>query len=124
MPPFEECKALEFSGHRKPTDKTDEGKAAGEEFKKFRDEVAKRYKAIKGDIEEREFELSRFLKSGEVASAFLRVIFKFDEEYAAVKLDENKLDCDDLEHLTVKLLENEEILKEIKSKYTCVFVDE
>ena len=41
-----------------------------------------------------------------------------------MKNDENKLDYNDLEHLTLKLLKDGEIRREVNSKYSCVFVDE
>ncbi len=109
---------------RKPVDKTEAEKEAGEEYKKFREDIASRYKAVRGDITDRETELSRFMQSGIAAKAFLNVLLEFDAEYAAVKREENKLDYDDLEHLTLELLKDKEVLGEINAKYTCVFVDE
>ena len=58
---------------------------------------------MRGDITDRETELSRFMQSGIAAKAFLNVLLEFDAEYAAVKREENKLDYDDLEHLTLEL---------------------
>ena len=69
-------------------------------------------------------ELSRFLDSGKTAAAFSRLILQFDDEYFALKKDENKLDYNDLEHLTLQLLQNPEIRGEIFNKYKYVFVDE
>lgn len=46
------------------------------------------------------------------------------KKYAAKKRKKAKLDYGDLEHLTVRLLENEEIRREISEKYRYVFVDE
>lgn len=109
---------------RKPADKTEEEKLAGEKFKEFKDSLSAKYKAVRGDLSDRESERERFFGSGKVALAFIRTLMDFDAEYAAVKNDENKLDYEDLEHLTLKLLENEEIQGEINSKYKCVFVDE
>ena len=113
-----------ISTTRKPADKTDDEKILGEQFKKFKDGINTRYKAIRGDISDRETERARFFKSGITAKAFCAVMKEFDGEYTAIKRDENKLDYNDLEHLTLKLLENGEIRREINSKYACVFVDE
>ena len=109
---------------RKPVDKTDEDKLSGEQFKEFKDEISAKYKSVRADLENSEIERTRFFESGKIAKAFLRLILQFDAEYAAMKADENKLDYNDLEHLTLKLLKDEEVLSEIKSKYSCVFVDE
>ena len=109
---------------RKPADKTDAEKEAGEEFKKFRDGINARYKAVRGDISDRETERARFLKSGAAARAFAAVLRDFDAEYTAIKRDENKLDYNDLEHLTLALLSNGDIRRETGGKYACVFVDE
>lgn len=109
---------------RKPVDKTDSEKLAGEQFKKFKDDISARYKAVRGDISDRQTEKARFLKSGEAAIAFAEVLKQFDAEYTAVKRDENKLDYNDLEHLTLALLNDSAVRKEINSAYSCVFVDE
>ncbi len=118
---FEEVEPL--TAIRKPSD-PDCDKEAGEKFKKFKDEITKRYKSLCGDFEERETELRYFLQSGGAAVAFSRVLLKFDAEYAAVLREENKLDYNDLEHLTLKLVADESVRAELNSKYKYVFVDE
>ena len=97
---------------------------ADEEFKEFRDRISGRYDRICKGVSDRMTERERFINSGIPTRAFASVMKDFDEEYTAVKREENKLDYNDLEHLILKLFENEEIAKEIKSKYSCVFVDE
>ena len=109
---------------RKPVDKTEEDKLAGAEFKKFKDDVAARYKAVRADISDKETERANFFESGRTAIAFCEVLREFDAEYTAVKRDENKLDYNDLEHLTLALLNNEEVRKEVNARYTYVYVDE
>ena len=109
---------------RKPSDKTEDEKELGERFKKFKDGINTRYKAVRGDICDRQIEKERFFASGIVAKAFAEVLKDFDREYTELKRDENKLDYNDLEHLTLKLLKDEEIRREVNSKYSCVFVDE
>lgn len=109
---------------RKPLDKTEEEKALGEKFRRFREDINSRYKAVRGDLSDEQTERERFFKSGEVAVALSKVIKKFDEEYATVKRDENKLDYDDLQHLTLELLQDENIRREISSGYRYVYVDE
>lgn len=108
---------------RKPADAQNE-KSVGEQFKKFKDSLSKRYSALCGDFESMDLERARFIESGAVASAFSRLVLQFDAEYSLVKSDENKLDYNDLEHLTLKLLENEAVRSEINGGYKYVFVDE
>ena len=119
---------LDFFVTKKPAMKKD--RASEEEieadnaFKKFRDKVKDRYEGIRGDICDRESEKARFFASGIPAKAYASVLKDFEREYTRLKRDENKLDYNDLEHYTLKLLKNEEIAGEIKGKYSCVFVDE
>ena len=101
-----------------------EDKAASDCFKAFRDEVAKKYKSLCADLESEEAEYNYFLQSGGVAVAFSKLLLQFDREYAEVKRDENKLDYNDLEHLTLKLLADEAVVNEINSLYKYIFVDE
>lgn len=108
---------------RKPVDAA-EDKEAGATFKAFKDAVNKKYTALCPDLDTEEKERERFFKSGEVAVAFSSVLLQLDREYAAVKADENKLDYNDLEHLTLQLLSDERIKNEINSGFKYVFVDE
>ena len=112
-----------FAVTAKPRD-CDEDKAAGEEFKAFKDGVAKRYRALLKDLEGEETERVKFFKSGVTACAFGGLLLEFDREYAAVKREENKLDYNDLEHLTLQLLEDESVREEICSGFKYAFVDE
>lgn len=107
---------------RKPADKDD--KEEGERFKAFKESLLKRYNSLRGDIAGEEEERKAFFESGKTASAFCKVLKEFDKAYTAVKRDENKLDYNDLEHLTLELLENEEVRAEINKRFTLVFVDE
>ena len=113
-----------ISATRKPTDRTDEEKELGERFKKFKEGINSRYKDVRGDISDRQTEKERFFASGVVAKAFSEVLKDFDREYTELKRDENKLDYNDLEHLTLQLLKDDEMRREVNSKYSCVFVDE
>ena len=109
---------------RKPVDKTEEQKLAGEKFKAFKDEITAKYKSVRGDVGDRDTERLKFNESGMIAVAFAGILKDFDREYTAVKREENKLDYNDLEHLTLKLLADESVRAEINGRYTCVFVDE
>lgn len=112
-----------FTVTTKPQD-SDEDKEAGEQFKKFRDKLKKKYDAVRDGIADKQTEREIFLKSGRTVAAFSSLLLDFDSEYAAIKRDENKLDYNDLEHLTLQLLQDKNLRQEINSKYKYVFVDE
>lgn len=97
---------------------------ASEEFDKFKKSLKSRYDKICSGFKDEKTELYYFLQSGKVSVAFSRLLMQYDGEYAEVKRDENKLDYNDLEHLTLKLFEDESVKNEISSKYKYVFVDE
>lgn len=107
---------------RKPLDPA-EGIEAGEKYKSFREELLKRYTAL-SDVGSEEEERAYFYASGVTAVAFSEILKDFDREYTAIKREENKLDYNDLEHLTLQLLSDESVRREINARYTCVFVDE
>ena len=97
-------------------------------FSALCDSVKKRYKALNKDLESEETERERFIKSGAVAQAFVRVLKLFDEAYSGVKREEGKLDYCDLEHCALALLQGEDcdgdVREGIRDKYKYVFVDE
>lgn len=101
----------------------DDGPAA-EAYDAFRKKAAERYNKARAFAADEECEREAFFKSGETAAAFCKLLLAFDAEYSRIKSEENKLDYNDLEHLTLKLLEDENVKKEVNSKYRYVFVDE
>lgn len=108
---------------RKPIDAASD-KPSGEKFKAFKESLAKSYNSLYGDVADMLTEKKYFLESGETAAAFAAVLKDFDTEFTRIKREENKLDYNDLEHLTLALLKDERVLAEINSRYLCVFVDE
>lgn len=108
---------------RKPVDAPGD-KEAGALFKAFKDALNKRYQSLCPDLESEDKEFMNFLIGGGVAYAFISVLLKLDAEYSSFKADENKLDYNDLEHLTLKLLDDENIRREINSGFKYIFVDE
>ncbi|MDE6868260.1 MAG: UvrD-helicase domain-containing protein, partial [Clostridia bacterium] len=107
---------------RKPADKED--KEEGERFKAFKESLLKRYNALRGEIADEQTERRAFFESGKTAVAFCNLLKQFDAAYTAIKRDENKLDYNDLEHLTLALLEDKQVRAEINGRFTLVFVDE
>ena len=60
----------------------------------------------------------------ELLDKLAEIITRFDETYFRMKKERGGLDFNDLEHLTVKLLNDPETLADIRSKYKMIFVDE
>ena len=73
---------------------------------------------------DRDTELEKFLRAGETARALAICLLRFDEKYSRLKKERSVLDYNDLEHKTLKLLEDAEIIGALKTKYKYVFVDE
>lgn len=72
----------------------------------------------------REEELAAFLNAADISRALSKYLLKFDKAYEEQKRDRGVLDYNDLEHISLSLLGNEEIAEEMRKKYRFVFVDE
>ncbi len=75
-------------------------------------------------LDDRDTELEKFLCAGETARALAICLLRFDEKYSRLKKEKGVLDYNDLEHKTLKLLEDEALVQSLKDKYKYVFVDE
>lgn len=97
-----------------------------EDFKSLSSEIKKivgNYSAIcRG--EKLETLWNETAKSVEITDKLVEAVCKFDETYFEMKKQRGGLDFNDLEHLTLKVLESPEALEQIKEKYSYVFVDE
>ena len=109
---------------QRPRAATEEEKDVSERFRLFREQLKKRYEGLKKDIGAMQEERAAFMRGGELASAFSAVLLQFDDEYAAVKREENKLDPSDLEHLALRLLEDADVKRGVNERYKNIFVDE
>jgi len=49
---------------------------------------------------------------------------KVNKEYSRIKKSQNVLDFSDLEHITLEILKNKQIVESLKEKYDYIFVDE
>lgn len=114
---------IPFVTLKKPTDPKPE-QDIGKTFTEAKSDWKARYEKIRKDWENEATERERFFISGKTSVAFCNLLLEFDSQYAALKRDENKLDYNDLEHLTLQLLQNESVRKEINAKYKYVYVDE
>ena len=112
-----------LSSTRRPAAK-EHTREALEEFSAFRDKIKKKYDDLKKDLSDEQTEYDRFINSGALAQAFGRLVLQFDAEYAAVKRDEGKLDYNDLEHFTLRLLKTDDVREQVNAKYKSVYVDE
>lgn len=81
-------------------------------------------KILDKSIHSYEFDLANLDVLRKDVSNLVRLVLAFKEEYGRIKLDENGLDFADLEHFAYEILQNEDILKEVKNKYKYIFVDE
>ena len=59
-----------------------------------------------------------------VYNALAVLVLRFMEYFAREKREENSVDYSDLEHFTLKLLQNDEIKNEIASRFSYIFTDE
>lgn len=59
-----------------------------------------------------------------IYNLFIEFYYVYEKELKKIKQEENKLDFSDIEVFALKLLEDEETLKEVKEKYSYIFVDE
>ena len=58
-------------------------------------------------------------------TALINITKKFEDKFRSIKNEENSVDFQDLQTLALKLFkENESVLKEVKSRYKFVFIDE
>lgn len=60
----------------------------------------------------------------ELLDKLVEIISRFDETYFRMKKERGGVDFNDLEHLTLKLLSDEETLADIRERYKLIFVDE
>ncbi len=110
---------------RKSTSKNDseEKKEHIERLANIKEKVVKIYESLEktGD---RQTELEAFITSGKTARAIAKFLLKFDDKYSLLKQEKGVLDYGDLEHKALALLDNEEVVKQLRDKYRYVFVDE
>lgn len=69
-------------------------------------------------------ELDKFLRAGKTAAALAKYLAVFDEKYSLKKREKGVLDYNDLEHIALALLSNDEVIESVRKKYRYVFVDE
>ena len=104
-------------------------KAEGEErFKlkklgRLNNAIKNLYAEIAG-IGSEETERARAEEAARRAAAIGKTVLEYDRAYSACKREAGALDYDDLEHFAYALLSNEEVKREVQSRFLYVFVDE
>ncbi len=68
--------------------------------------------------------LSDYANAKETADGLLRLVLLFDESYTVEKRESGVLDYDDLEHLALAVLSDDEVRAAVRDRYKFVFVDE
>ena len=68
--------------------------------------------------------LKSLIKTKNYVLKLLEIVAKFESEYSAQKNEGCALDFADLEKYTVKILDNADVLQELKNKFKYVFIDE
>jgi len=96
------------------------------EFHDFVDDYLGFRRAKLKEYELNDFESEvRYAEDGlKVYRALRETVKGFAETFAEEKREENCVDFSDFEHLTIKILKNEEIRKEVRSRFKYVFTDE
>lgn len=93
-------------------------------------EAAETRAAIKKQAEDaacfadRTLERERFAGAERLSQALASYVKRYDEKYAELKRERAVLDYNDVEQLTLRLLKNESVQKEVRGRYDYVFVDE
>ncbi len=97
-----------------------------EKFKNLREEAKDIVKQIKKEVSNKDPE-SCFSELNEMypyMKYFIKIISFFHKAYLEKKLEKGLLDFNDLEHYSLEILSNQEIAKEVREKYSYIFVDE
>ena len=87
------------------------------------DEFAKKYVSVcRGEPMDKLWKETQ--STVELLDKLVEIITRFDETYFKMKKERGGLDFNDLEHLTVRILDDAETLADIRSRYKMIFVDE
>lgn len=97
----------------------------GVEYKYFNDRYKDFVKGLKEVLDKDYSENQAIIdKNRHYVQRLVDILASVADEYAKLKRKDNKMDFADLEYYAVKLLQNDEIAKEISQKYEYVCVDE
>ena len=94
--------------------------------KNLRDEAKEKIKAEAADFAAffTESLLADMQYLSKIVRALVSLVLDYRAEYTRIKQENAAVDFSDLEHLTLKVLEEEQIQKSLQNKYTYIFFDE
>ena len=90
----------------------------------LKERIVEAYEKETEHLQSYQEELDNFLRAGRTAAALSKYLTIFDEKYTAKKREKGVLDYNDLEHIALALLSNDEVVESLRKKYRYVFVDE
>ena len=105
-------------------DQAELGKEYQGRFKEITAQIPKLRKSAEPLLIARETGLAALKESRRTCEALIAVTLRFQSVYAENKKEAGKVDFSDLEHETLRLLENEDVKKEAAARYKYVFADE
>ena len=108
---------------KKRKDFSDEFEFHATKLNEYKKKVQKLFDEI-GDVKPEQEEKAAYFNAAKTASALAAYTLLFDEKYTELKREKNLLDYNDLEHLTLEILSDPTVLKQLHQKYRYVFVDE
>lgn len=89
-------------------------------FKKYVDKLAELFPK---DVRYEELVFNR-TEAGKQVEQLVKAVKFFEEEYDAIKYEQNVIDFNDMERYTVEILSDSTIAEEIRNRHEYVFVDE
>lgn len=98
-----------------------------EEIKDIRNNIIKEeIKSLSGAFGDVEFsQLVEDIKyMSPYVDSLIKLVKQFDEEYKTLKAEKGVLDFSDIEHYTLKILEDEKVSQSLRNKYKYIFFDE
>lgn len=93
-------------------------------FKTKLDSYRDLFKDMNHLVFSKEEEIESAIQMRESLDTIYKILVLYDEKLRLSKKNQNALDFNDIEHYLLNLLEDEEIVKEIQSKYKYIFFDE
>lgn len=93
-------------------------------FKTKLDSYRDLFKDMNHLVFSKEEEIESAIQMRESLDTIYKILVLYDEKLRSSKKKQNSLDFNDIEHYVLNLLEDEEVVKEIQSKYKYIFFDE
>ncbi len=103
---------------------TGELKVVYQDVSDVRDKFKELMKSANNGLTDKLADISSIKRESEHVLGLFELVKRYEELYSSAKIEENGLDFADLEHFALKILENEQIRKEVKDRYKYIFVDE